>query len=75
MTTVNKAKVWAKVPSNRAKHLPRKFGELRLRGCVYQKDGTGMIKVGFNVPQDCTAQEAILLLSSLIPEGIDIQCC
>lgn len=65
-------RVWAKVPSARAKHLPREFSLRRLRGCVYQRDGHGCHKVGFDVPEDMSTQEAILLLSSLTPPSTEI---
>jgi hypothetical protein len=74
MSTVNKARVWALVPSEKAKHLPRKFGELRLRGLVYQKNGKGDTRVGFTVPQDSTCQEAIILLHDLCPAGTEVHC-
>ncbi len=72
MSTVHKAKVWALVPTQRAKHLPREFSIRRLRNCVYARESRGMTKVGFEVPKDCTVQEAILLLFQLTPEGTEI---
>ena len=72
MSTVHKARVWALVPSNRAKHLPREFSLRRLRGLVYAKNGHGDTKVGFDVPQDMTVQQAIILLHDLCPAGTEV---
>lgn len=72
MSTVNRARVWAFVPTQQAKHLPRKFSELRLRGLVYAKNGSGDTKVGFDVPQDLTVQEVVMLLHGLCPPGTEV---
>lgn len=74
MSTVNKAKVWAFVPTTRAKQLPRTFSVRRLRNCVYQPDGKGLTKVGFDVPVDYTVMQALVLLSQLTPEGTEVYC-
>lgn len=74
MSTVNNAKVWAKIPARKSRALQKKLDARRLRP-FYETKGTptsGQETIGFQVPQDMTVQEAILLLATLVPEGTEI---
>ena len=72
MSTVNRARVFAMVPSRKAPFVARKLDKLRLPVRLCLKNGDGLTQVGFDVPRDMTTQSAILLFDSLLPEGTEI---
>lgn len=72
MSTVNKAWVYTILPSRaKAKYLQVVLDRKRVKA-TYTKTRSGNHEISFPVSRGMTIQEAILLLSHLVPEGTEV---
>lgn len=73
MSTVNKARVWCEVNSGySALQIRYRLDRARVSPILQDKRPNGLRRVSFQVPTGMNVQEAILLLSRLVPEGTEV---